>query len=102
MIRAVHGATTVNASDFSAVFRALTTHARFRWQWALLRRFCSESFPASCHLPTGIGKTSVIPLWLLALAENPAVVPRRVPQLPGLTCDNVCRIRKFFLRSIAA
>src|SRR5262249_12042779 len=33
--------------------------------------------PASCNLPTGLGKTSVIAVWLIALA-NGAAVPRRL------------------------
>jgi CRISPR-associated helicase Cas3 len=33
--------------------------------------------PASCNLPTGLGKTSVIRVWLLALASG-ARVPRRL------------------------
>ena len=35
-------------------------------------------FPAACTLPTGLGKTSVVAGWLLALAENPGAVPRRL------------------------
>ncbi|MFO0843668.1 MAG: type I-U CRISPR-associated helicase/endonuclease Cas3, partial [Gemmataceae bacterium] len=31
-----------------------------------------------CSLPTGLGKTSVIHIWLLALAANPETVPRRL------------------------
>jgi CRISPR-associated endonuclease/helicase Cas3 len=34
--------------------------------------------PACCDLPTGLGKTSVIAIWLIALAEGKASVPRRL------------------------
>lgn len=37
----------------------------------------SGDFPQACDLPTGLGKTSVIALWLLALAKNPKL-PRRL------------------------
>ena len=33
---------------------------------------------ASCNLPTGLGKTSVIAIWLIALANAPERVPRRL------------------------
>jgi CRISPR-associated endonuclease/helicase Cas3 len=33
---------------------------------------------ASCDLPTGLGKTSVIAIWLIALAHAPDKVPRRL------------------------
>lgn len=69
---------------FSAGFKALTGHAPFPWQTSLFLRFASESFPASISLPTAAGKTSIMALWLLALAEKlsddpkQAAVPRRL------------------------
>jgi CRISPR-associated endonuclease/helicase Cas3 len=61
-------------------FQNLTGHPAFPWQSRLLDEFSSGRFPASCDIPTGLGKTSVIALWLLALAEAPASVriPRRL------------------------
>lgn len=64
--------------DFDAAFRALTGHAPFPWQRALYQRFVAGDFPSSCNLPTGLGKTSVIHIWLLALANAPQRVPRRL------------------------
>ncbi len=64
--------------DFSAAFQALTGNAPFPWQAALFRLFCAGDFPKTCNLPTGCGKTSVISVWLIALAVNPVVVPRRL------------------------
>ncbi len=64
---------------FASTFAALTTaDAPFPWQARLFEDFVSGEFPTSCSLPTGLGKTSVIPIWLLALASNPALVPRRL------------------------
>lgn len=66
------------AIDFDAVFRELTGTDPFPWQRALYERFVAGEIPASCSLPTGLGKTSVIHVWLLALATNPKRLPRRL------------------------
>lgn len=63
--------------DFATAFHALTGNAPFPWQQALYSRFVAGDIPASCNLPTGLGKTSVIAVWLIALA-NGAQVPRRL------------------------
>ena len=64
--------------DFAEAFRVLTeSPAPFPWQVALYERFLAGDIPASCNLPTGLGKTSVIAIWLIALA-NAARVPRRL------------------------
>ena len=63
---------------FSEIFAALTGNKPFPWQWALYQRFASGDFPRSCNLPTGLGKTLVIAIWLIALAFNPKRVPRRL------------------------
>jgi CRISPR-associated endonuclease/helicase Cas3 len=63
---------------FPDAFRALTGTDPFPWQSGLFQRFIHGRIPASCNLPTGLGKTSVIPIWLLALAEEPRGVPRRL------------------------
>ena len=73
---------TVNAEDqrgfFMQAFRALTSHEAMPWQVALYERCVRGDFPASCNLPTGLGKTSIIHIWLIALAAAPAHVPRRL------------------------
>ena len=51
--------------DFAAAFQALTGNAPFPWQGELFRLFCDGVFPTSCNLPTGVGKTSVIAVWLM-------------------------------------
>lgn len=63
--------------NFDDDFTLLTGNTRFPWQRALYERFVANDFPGTCDLPTGLGKTSVIALWLLALAENPKL-PRRL------------------------
>jgi len=67
-----------NTRDFLADFELLTGNRPFPWQIALFERFVAGAFPSSCNLPTGLGKTAVIPIWLLALAEAPSFVPRRL------------------------
>jgi CRISPR-associated endonuclease/helicase Cas3 len=69
----------VNDIDFDAAFLALTGNPPFPWQKALYDDWFSKGkFPDACTLPTGLGKTSVIAVWLIALAHNPAAVPRRL------------------------
>lgn len=68
----------MNHIDFDAAFRALTDHAPFPWQQALYRRFMADDIPWSCNLPTGLGKTSVIAVWLIALAARGGTLPRRL------------------------
>lgn len=62
---------------FDAKFEALTGHAPFPWQCELFERLTTDRIPAQCDLPTGLGKTSVIAVWLLALAQRPSL-PRRL------------------------
>ena len=68
----------MNEIDFDPAFEALTGNPPFPWQHALYADWFSQGkFPASCSLPTGLGKTSVIAVWLIALA-NGHKVPRRL------------------------
>lgn len=72
---------TLGKTDFYAAFLALTGHAPMPWQSALYERFVGDgpdNIPASCNLPTGLGKTSVIVIWLIALATHPRRMPRRL------------------------
>jgi CRISPR-associated endonuclease/helicase Cas3 len=64
--------------DFNAAFENLTGKPPFPWQSALYQRFIDGNFPASCNLPTGLGKTSVVAIWLIALANQPDKLPRRL------------------------
>jgi CRISPR-associated endonuclease/helicase Cas3 len=63
--------------SFEADFLLLTGHSPFPWQRALYEQFIANRFPKVADLPTGLGKTAVIVIWLLALAKNPTL-PRRL------------------------
>jgi hypothetical protein len=57
--------------QFDGAFHALTDHFPFGWQRRLFDRLRSgRDVPRLCYLPTGLGKTSVIPIWLIALAHQ--------------------------------
>ena len=67
---------------FSPIFEELTSedgerHRPFRWQTRLLQRLLDANPPRVVDIPTGLGKTSVMALWLIALAEG-ASLPRRL------------------------
>lgn len=66
--------------DFEEAFKILTdTKGPFPWQRELYEKwFIDGRFPSSCNLPTGLGKTSVIALWLIALINQPEKMPRRL------------------------
>src|ERR1700732_3648787 len=69
----------MNKIDFDTAFYALTSNSPFPWQRALYQDwFAVGRFPSSCNLPTGLGKTSVIAIWLIALANRPDKMPRRL------------------------
>ena len=65
--------------DFANTFQKLTDYRPFRWQLKLFHqmRLGPESIPARCDIPTGLGKTSVIAVWLLAREVN-LTLPRRL------------------------
>lgn len=63
--------------DFENKFAALTGNEPFPWQRALYERFLKGEIPSSCNIPTGLGKTSVIAIWLLARGAG-ALVPTRL------------------------
>jgi CRISPR-associated endonuclease/helicase Cas3 len=64
---------------FESAFRGLDASNRppLKWQARLYGSLAEGRCPAVCRLPTGLGKTSVIPLWLIALAAG-AKLPRRL------------------------
>lgn len=67
--------------SFEKTFQHLTGNLPFPWQQSLYRRFVEEEpggIPSSCNLPTGLGKTSVAAIWLLALAQKQEGIPRRL------------------------
>ncbi len=63
---------------FGEAFRALTGYGPFPWQELLFTQWLSQgAIPASCSVPTGLGKTNAVAVWLIALAHG-ARVPRRL------------------------
>ena len=64
--------------EFDSTFLALTGNDPFPWQREMYRRMVVGDPPKSCQIPTGLGKTSLIAIWLIALARNPNAVSRRL------------------------
>ncbi|WLD10887.1 type I-U CRISPR-associated helicase/endonuclease Cas3 [Planctellipticum variicoloris] len=65
--------------DFDGAFKALTGHSPLSWQRRLYRHwFAVEKFPAVCDLPTGLGKTMVMAIWLIAWANNLRIPTRLI------------------------
>ncbi len=68
-------------NNFAIQFELLTGSRPFPWQEELYARFISDrtdNIPDACLLPTGLGKTSVIAIWLLARLAHPEKMPRRL------------------------
>lgn len=60
----------LDRSRFDTLFHALTENQPFLWQSSLYERIVEGDFPERCDIPTGLGKTSIIAIWLLALAHR--------------------------------
>ncbi len=52
-------------------------HSPYPWQERLLEKMCQNQLPDALDVPTGLGKTSVMAIWLVARALG-ASVPRRL------------------------
>ncbi|MGC1812046.1 MAG: type I-U CRISPR-associated helicase/endonuclease Cas3 [Candidatus Binataceae bacterium] len=52
------------------MFEKITGHPPFPWQEALFEELAEKRFRRICDVPTGLGKTSIITIWLLALAYH--------------------------------
>ncbi len=63
--------------EFDRTFRALTGYSPFPWQARLFKQLCECELPPAVDIPTGLGKTSVMGIWLLARAAG-ASLPRRL------------------------
>lgn len=63
---------------FEEQFEALTTFRPLSWQSRLFsEHFARNELPATIDIPTGLGKTAVMALWLIARARR-VEVPRRL------------------------
>jgi CRISPR-associated endonuclease/helicase Cas3 len=77
------GTRVLSFEDFDVLYRALTGHdGACRWQYRLFSDLEAGHFPTNVELATGLGKTSVIGLWVLALGRaierSSNLVPRRL------------------------
>lgn len=69
---------------FSAAFQELLGFPPLKWQKRFFFRLAEDRIPAACSLPTGLGKTSIIAIWLIALAyqaesdKGKVKLPRRL------------------------
>ena len=62
-------------TTFKTRFKALTGHEPFPWQIELFEKwFAKGQFPPSCNLPTGLGKTLIVAIWLIALMDQPGKI----------------------------
>ncbi|HET6424902.1 MAG TPA: type I-U CRISPR-associated helicase/endonuclease Cas3 [Planctomycetaceae bacterium] len=95
--------------DFDKYFAALTGSLPFPWQRKLFERFVSDHaqpIPSSCQIPTGLGKTSVVAIWLLALIARRERIPRRLVYVVNRrtvvdqTTDEVVRLRNRLLGKV--
>lgn len=64
---------------FKTAFQALTGNPPLRWQGRLFDRFIDDKteLPSIIDLPTGLGKTMVMAIWLIARSVNQRL-PRRL------------------------
>ena len=72
-----------NSLSFAAKFEYLTGRPPYSWQTRLFHQCITDRPSRNLSLPTGAGKTSIIPTWLCAVwhqLENrlPLTVPRRL------------------------
>ena len=69
---------------FGIAFHALMDVDPLPWQRRLFLHFVEGVFPGSCALPTGLGKTAVMAIWLIAAVyselsgKKPSCIPRRL------------------------
>lgn len=88
-------------TTFKTRFEVLTGHEPFPWQIKLFEQWIAKGEPPrSCNLPTGLGKTSVVAIWLIALMDQPSKMPRRLVYVVNRrtvvdqTTDEVMKIRE--------
>ncbi len=87
--------------SFNDAFESLTGNKPFPWLRRLYEDWLANGTPPSaCNIPTGLGKTSVIAVWLIALAYHREKLPRRLVYVVNRrtvvdqTTDEVERLRK--------
>ena len=72
----------VGTQSFGHHFSSLTGHSPMRWQQRLFDLLVRGEIPVALDLPTGLGKTSVMAVWLVARAvageDALKTIPRRL------------------------
>ncbi|MFO0893640.1 MAG: type I-U CRISPR-associated helicase/endonuclease Cas3 [Phycisphaerales bacterium] len=91
---------------FDSAFRALWGgRDPFHWQRRLFDLLVQGRVPSVCNLPTGLGKTSVMALWLVALSfwrQSSRTLPRRLVYVVNRrtvvdqATDEAARLRRLF------
>lgn len=67
------------ADDFANLFQALTGNSPLSWQTRLYQKhFVDGALPSVIDIPTGLGKTMVMTIWLIARTRHPDKVPTRL------------------------
>lgn len=68
----------MDETAFAAEFEKLTGFAPLPWQWRLFREYFDQGqVPSAVDMPTGLGKTAVCALWLIAIRAG-RKLPRRL------------------------
>jgi len=67
-------------TSFTERFHSLSGFTPMRWQTRLFERFVADDLPDCCDIPTGLGKTSVILIWLLAVVQEAEAGSLRLPR----------------------
>lgn len=69
----------MNQEDFCARFAELTGHRPLSWQWRLYVEWATTTrIGPVIDLPTGLGKTMVMAIWLIARSAHPDKMPTRL------------------------
>ncbi len=65
--------------EFGEMFETLTGHKPLKWQCRLYSQWLVNDIKPVIDLPTGMGKTYVMAIWLIARAARPQGDPLRLP-----------------------
>ncbi|MGL4593169.1 MAG: type I-G CRISPR-associated helicase/endonuclease Cas3g [Thermoguttaceae bacterium] len=66
--------------NWKRIFNHLTGNEPFPWQKRLYEKLVAGEIPKTCDIPTGLGKTMVIVLWLIAIAQQSKNGNRTLPR----------------------
>jgi len=65
-------------SEFRHTFKDLTGFGPLRWQERMFHEFVANRLPNIIDLPTGLGKTMIMAIWLIARSSHPDKSPTRL------------------------